>query len=144
MKKIKVHLTPKEWAEKRFSLLIADISNPDTFIGEDAMDDYIEQCGFYLLEETQSETKPDEVPTDKVEAVKYFLNQLPDGYRERALAQVDERRIKNMPLASDLSEALFCFSRWDDTKEGDGFWHQVYNHYQYPNQYPTLPLLPNE
>lgn len=147
MKQIKVPLTPREWAEKRFSLLIADISNPNTFIGEDAMDDYIEQCGFCLLEEPETkpeQSQPSEPPTDKVEAVKYFLNQLPHGYKERALAQVDEDRVNLRDIVKDIARSIDCFNIWDKTKEGAKFWGTVYNHYFTPTIYPTLPPLPND
>ena len=141
MKQIKVPLTPKEWAEKRLQLLI-DWNNDATNY---ELDSFIERCGFYLLEEIKPETKPDEIPTDKVEAVKYFLNQLPSGYRERALAQVDEENIKTRyTTAINILDAVIFFNTWHKTKEGTTFWLYVHDHYKSPTDYPTLPPLPNE
>lgn len=137
MKQIKVPLTPKEWAEKRLQLYAFN-HQPSV----DVLDNAIEKCGFYLLEEP--ETKPDEVLVDKVEAVKYFLNQLPDGYRERALAQVDERVINARKKTTSIVGAIDCFAIWDETNEGDDFWVAVQCHYQFPQAFPTLPPLPNE
>ena len=142
MKQIKVPLTHREWAEKRLQLTCHSYEltyHPERF------DSLLETCGFYLVEdEEQPETKPNEIPTDKVEAVKYFLNQLPDGYRERALAQVDKKRIKSYHKPVEIVTALTVFAVWKDTKEGEDFWNAVDNHYRFLNEYPTLPPLPNE
>jgi len=140
MKQIKVPLSPKEWAEKRLQLYASFTHQPSV----DVLDNAIEKCGFYLLEEIKRETKPDEVPTDKVEAVKYFLNQLPDGYRERALAQVNEERVNNYVLATSIDYAISTFRLWGETKEGVDFWMDVHQHYSTPDKYPTLPPLPDD
>lgn len=60
MKQIKVPLTPKEWAEKRLQLLLKEFPNHGSLL---VIDEILEKCGFELIE---PETKPDEVPTDKV------------------------------------------------------------------------------
>ena len=141
MKKIKVELTPREWAEKRFKIVIANLTNPEIHIPEDAIDEFISVCGFVLKEEADEQP---EIPTDKVEAVKYFLNQLPDGYRERALAQVDEERVNSRSIVKDVVTSIDCFNIWDRTKEGSKFWERVFDHYSNPTKYPTLPPLPKE
>ena len=139
MKQIKVELTPREWAEKRLQLYCSFNHQPSVEI----LDKAIETCGFVLKDE--SETKPNKIPTNKVEAVKYFLNQLPEGYRERALAQVnDEVEINRCPLANSISDALMYFSIWSETKECGNFWQLVRNHYLNSTEHPTLPPLPNE
>ena len=195
MKKIKVELTPREWAEKRLQLILNSYEfnyQPERF------DSLLETCGFVLKEEADEQpeyeviTKPqgcidgyaplskpnykskdgtikmgvkldssgaggyfapcgdlpepitEQIPTDKVEAVKYFLNQLPDGYRQRALAQVHEKRVNSRPIVQDITTSIDCFNIWDRTKEGVKFWNIVYRHYLNPTEYPTLPPLPEK
>ena len=168
MKKIKVELTLKEWAEKRLQISIS----LDVPVDE-KIDNLIEQCGFVLKEEAENtqmedgvkdimsapfnvldainslvpspEEKTDKIPTDKVEAVKYFLNQLPDGYKERALAQVDEENIKTWETtAINIVDAVMFFNKWHKTKESNAFWLYVHGHYENPVKYPTLPPLPKD
>ena len=84
--------------------------------------------------------QPSEIPTDKDEALRYYLNELPEGYRERALIQV-----KNVTaLVDSIIDAIREFRDWTETKEGRQFWSQVYRHYLNPNKFPTLPPLPND
>lgn len=156
MKQIKVYITAEQWAEKRLQL--AGKFKPEN------IDRVIEQCGFKLIEETKPDFKrcgeednlckcksekecgySPEIPTDKVEAVKYFLNQLPSGYKERALAQVDERRVKKVGgEIKNIVEALYFFCEWADTNEGEMFWREVAQHYFRPATTPMLPSLPND
>lgn len=138
MNQIKVPLSPREWAEKRLQLLI-DWNNDAT---NDELDSFIEKCGFSLLEEPSKENDlVAEIPTDEVEAVKYFLNQLPHGYRERALSQMSENFIATMPAPKDMKDAIDAFNHWPKTKEGDEFWDKVFRHYK---SIVPLPPLPNE
>jgi len=77
---------------------------------------------------------------NKLEACKHYLNKLPDGYRERALSQIDEEvvHIKPSPYKS-VNDAVACFCHWDTTKEGEDFWGDVYEHYEFGNPLPPLP-----
>lgn len=138
MKQIKVPLSPREWAKKRLQLLI-DWNNDAT---NDELDSFIEKCGFSLLEELSKENDlVAEIHTDKVEAVKYFLNQMPDGYRERALSQMSENSIAAMQRPKDMKDAIVAFNRWAKTKEGEEFWDKVFRHYK---SIVPLPPLPSE
>lgn len=63
-----------------------------------------------------------------------WLQELPDGYRERALSQIliDTEE-------ESLSEAVWCFNDFDHTKEGYGFWSAVANHCEGIWDLPALP-----
>ena len=67
--------------------------------------------------------------------VREWLEQLPDGYRERALEQcdcLDER-------CTSMSMALIIFSVWEDTQEKFRFWNAVDEHYTEGTPLPPLP-----
>jgi hypothetical protein len=67
--------------------------------------------------------------------VREWLEQLPDGYRERALEQcdcLDER-------CTSMSMALIIFSVWEDTQEKFRFWNAVDEHYAERTPLPPLP-----
>lgn len=144
MKQIKVYITAEQWAEKRLQLMCSSyiMTNGTT---SNWLDQHIEQCGFVLIEEKKPEQpQPNEIPTDKVEAVKYFLNQLPEGYKQRALGQVDEKRVKSAHgFAKNFAEALWFFADWEKTKEGDPFWRKLFMHYDKPTS-NRLPPLQND
>ena len=66
-----------------------------------------------------------------------WLQELPDGYRERAVAQCE-------PLAEyaeDMADAIVNMCNWSGTEEDVEFWAKVANHYD--DGYP-LPPLPNK
>jgi hypothetical protein len=109
---------------------------------QDDLNAIVNLCRPIIAHLDKPETKPDEIPTDKVEAVKYFLNQLPSGYKERALAQVDESFVEVEP--DNIGGAISFFKDWSETNEGTQFWMLVWNHYENPTDFPTLPPLPNE
>lgn len=68
--------------------------------------------------------------------VKKWLQQLPDGYRERALRQCVNPRTK----AHSMLDAINKFeAHAAPTEEGQFFWLAVYKHYKYR---PPLPPLP--
>jgi hypothetical protein len=67
--------------------------------------------------------------------VRGWLEQLPDGYRERALRQcvcADEPR-------KSITDSLYIFSFWAATEEKEDFWVGVYNHYINGTHLPPLP-----
>ena len=69
-----------------------------------------------------------------------WLNELPPGYRERALrnaSDVDKSRPCNY-----MSVAIDCFV-WDTTPEGEDFWGSIFDEYECygsdPDSFPPLP-----
>ncbi len=68
--------------------------------------------------------------------IEEWLNQLPDGYRERALSY-SERVVCNV---STLLSAISCFVYWSKTAEGVDFWGAVYQHYETNGKTPLPPL----
>lgn len=141
MKQIKVYITPEQWAEKRLQMMPV-YPTIDTV---ENIDRKLILCGYELKtpETEPQQPQPVEPPTDKVEAVRYFLNQLPSGYRERALAQVNEDRVKSRRKAKSILEALMSFAEWTKTCEGDTFWNEVDNYYFRIKRF-SLPPLPND
>ena len=69
-------------------------------------------------------------------SIEEWLKGLPDGYRERALAQMCP--VDDKALMESMSSAIGCFSQWKDTEEGHAFWDAVYEHYT-PKPLPKLP-----
>jgi len=74
-----------------------------------------------------------------MKTVEEWLNELPDGYRERALKNVDVYKLNDLRDCMDEAIAEHC--NWSRTPEGYQFWYEVYNHFEAGN---TLPLLPCE
>lgn len=74
-----------------------------------------------------------------MKTIKEWLEELPDGYRERALENL------NPNVASDLvysiGDAISGAFIWDCSQEGEDFWSDVYYHYEAPPP-PPLPPLP--
>jgi hypothetical protein len=80
---------------------------------------------------------PKPKPTEQPTTVEGWLKLLPDGYRERALGQMDhERRDWN---SYSMHHALRLFTQWDTTNEDVDFWGAVYDHYALCNPLPELP-----
>ena len=71
-------------------------------------------------------------------SIEEWLNGLPDGYQERALAQLHP--VDSKVLVESMASAICCFANWEDTEEGHTFWDAVYEHYAPPPQ--PLPQLP--
>jgi hypothetical protein len=69
-----------------------------------------------------------------------WLAELPDGYRERALAQYNGKQ----KTACDMSDAIQSFALWYKTIEGERFWIEVNNHYELGNKLPPLPSTTND
>lgn len=76
--------------------------------------------------------------TRKGKKISEWLNDLPDGYRELALANFKEQG-KADKIMSSIDTSLCEFSDWRKTKEGEAFWYDVYNHYYRGSQLPPLP-----
>lgn len=70
-----------------------------------------------------------------------WLQELPSGYKERAISQYDPNFRTDVP-PKNIKDALLFFSDWSDTKEGGAFWHQVFDHYFYNEEPPELPDEP--
>jgi len=71
------------------------------------------------------------------QTVKERLMELPDGYRERALVNMDKTR-QNM-LVRSKSEAIDDAFVWRDTPEGQTFWQDVFDHCAKGTPLPPLP-----
>jgi len=70
-----------------------------------------------------------------------WFNELPDGYRERAIANATKSGTINDPdLEPSAKSNLKCAFFWMSTSEGHDFWLAVYNHLINPkNPLPPLP-----
>lgn len=76
-----------------------------------------------------------ELEKRKPTTVRGWLEQLPEGYRERALGQctcLDEK-------ASSMEQAILDFQEWDITEEKGDFWVAVVRHYVKGTPLPPLP-----
>ena len=69
--------------------------------------------------------------------IKTWLKQLPDGYRERALANTPEDIMKY--LEPDFSNALYSAFVWRSSPEKRIFWAAVIKHYYKGTDLPELP-----
>jgi len=67
-----------------------------------------------------------------------WLNELPDGYRERAMKNMEEEM--GDILEPDMAEALGGAFVWKRTNEGHIFWAKVRDHYEIGTPLPPLPL----
>ena len=68
--------------------------------------------------------------------IKEWLEELPDGYRERALANCEHPEEDVSSMAMAIRRAFV----WDSTTEGIEFWAGVHNNYSCSK----LPPLPTE
>ena len=64
-----------------------------------------------------------------------WLKELPDGYRERAIAQYDGE-----VADCKKQEAVGMYAYWSETKEGASFWAEVSIAWQSPGQYDYPPI----
>jgi hypothetical protein len=72
--------------------------------------------------------------------VRGWLETLPDGYRERAVAQYNSDHVH----AGSLAIAVMLFAGWGGTKERENFWKAVYNWACECGSLPPLPTDPPE
>ena len=70
--------------------------------------------------------------------IKEWFNELPDGYRERALCNLKEPECEW--IVEYMDDALCAGFDWNETSEGVGFWAGLCTHYALGT---TLPPLPN-
>lgn len=73
--------------------------------------------------------------------IQEWLMELPDGYRERALANMDEG--KRHTIVENMEDAIWEGLGWGRTPEGYDFWCGVYSHYAIGTPLPPLPQSPN-
>lgn len=66
-----------------------------------------------------------------------YLDQLPPGYRERALNQGNPRCLRAM--STGIHGAVYSFTVWYKTEEGVNFWRDVATHYVEGTPLPALP-----
>jgi hypothetical protein len=76
--------------------------------------------------------------TRKGKKISEWLNELPDGYRELALANFKEQGREDI-IAKYKYDAIHNLGDWGKTKEGDKLWLDIYNHYYRGSQLPPLP-----
>lgn len=75
---------------------------------------------------------------------KQWLQQLPDGYRERALSQLNEWtrfdgvKYSGNDLVSSIVDAIDGFCHWEETEEGGYFWKRVTERYTLGKEMPVL------
>lgn len=71
--------------------------------------------------------------------VRYWLERLPDGYRELALTNYGRRKTRNRHDPNSIAVALFVAFGWAPSTEGHAFWNGVYLHYSNGDPLPPLP-----
>lgn len=78
-----------------------------------------------------------------MKTVKDYLNELPDGYRELALANFDQEFCDSRPYRidqiEDAADALDFAFDWASTSQGEDFWNDVQNHLIFESDLPPLP-----
>jgi hypothetical protein len=75
-----------------------------------------------------------------VKTIKEWYEKLPDGYRERALENLNPNRVNTR--VESLHKAIQAGFHWNWNKEGIAFWVQVYDFYRCLERLPPLPPLP--
>jgi hypothetical protein len=72
-----------------------------------------------------------------------WLELLPDGYRERAIGQYDEKfvakEIATWGQPEKMQDAIRNFALWEKTIERGDFWYGVHEHYRSGTPLPELP-----
>lgn len=76
---------------------------------------------------------------NKEKTIKEWLETLPDGYREGALANMDQS--ENINICKGLPEATGRAFVWKNTPEGHEFWKAVW---VWAYGFGELPQLPEE
>ena len=78
------------------------------------------------------------------DTTRHWLTQLPDGYRELALANYDKRETVSERRPASIAAALGFAFGWGSTDEGYRFWNAVWEHYLYDGRSARylLPPLP--
>ena len=77
-----------------------------------------------------------------MKTIREWLNELPDGYRELALANEPKRKsLFDNTKESDMASAIASAFLWSKSKEGMPFWSAVQDHFD--EMAPPLPPLPN-
>lgn len=75
----------------------------------------------------------------KGKKISEWLNELPDGYRELALANFKEQG-KSNDVFYNIGNVIFYSFDWENTKENYYFWNEVYNYLL--GNISDLPPLP--
>lgn len=79
-----------------------------------------------------------------MKTVKDWLEELPDGYRERALVNLPAHNADK--IVDSMHTAIRKLKYWSETKEGYTWWQCVEEHYRKETHMkywqPALPLLP--
>lgn len=100
-------------------------------------------CGetVYALLNESKDLEPEPTPqrSEKWLECEKYLKMLPDGYRERALSQIDEEFLVKSQIVFCIEDAVLWFCNWYTTKEDWNFWNKVYKHYYKGESLPPLP-----
>jgi hypothetical protein len=75
--------------------------------------------------------------SDMSKTTKEWFNELPDGYRERAIANTTEGILETRE--NSIVDAFYRSFTWDKSPEGHRFWKRVKDHYAYDTPIPPLP-----
>ena len=70
-----------------------------------------------------------------MKTVKEWFNELPDGYRELALKNLNNPEYE----AKTMHDAISGGFLWLDTNEGRDFWTELESHYMIGTPLPELP-----
>jgi hypothetical protein len=74
-----------------------------------------------------------------MKSTKQWLNELPDGYRERALKNLNLDDEAASMEEESIIRALNVSFVWYDSPEGHDFWNAVQEHYLEGTPLPPLP-----
>ena len=74
--------------------------------------------------------------------VNEWFNELPDGYRQRAICNTNKGALETYTAAT-MVKAIYGSFRWSETPEGVTFWSGVKNHYANGTPLPPPPEYAN-
>jgi hypothetical protein len=74
---------------------------------------------------------------DMSKTIKEWFNELPEGYRERAIKNTQESRMNN--IWPTMSEAIYGAFNWSLAPERFNFWICVHDHYEKGTPLPPMP-----
>ena len=75
-----------------------------------------------MTDENKKDDAPKALRKDRDMPVREWLKTLPNGYRQRALANLKNEHL----TASELGEALLVAFVWEYSPEGMGYWHELW------------------
>lgn len=73
-----------------------------------------------------------------MKTIKKWLEELPEGYKELALANAKENVLNNKK--DDMCDAISSSFIWSNSSQGRDFWENVYFHFSNESELPNLPI----